>query len=114
MLKIIKMHDKKIAEYNYKLLMNILVSEDKLYKWKISENPNCIYCKNVHSVEHMLFNCVEVKHLWRIVSSLLNKNITYEDIVLGFVEEGNNVIVIIGVFGSQMLMDPYSRSTIVY
>ena len=96
MSKIIKMQDKKIAEYNYKLIMNILVSEDKLYKWKKSEDPNCIYCKHVHSVEHMLFNCIDAKNLWSIVSSLLNKDITYEDIVLGFVEESNNVIDIIG------------------
>ena len=78
--------DKKIAEFNYKLLLDKLPNGKRLKKWKKVENDYCIYCKMPEGTEHLLFSCVNVKKIWRQVSIAIKVNITWRRLVLGYQE----------------------------
>ena len=74
----------KIAEFNYKMLNNILPTGDNLYKWKKVPTPNCIYCGfETHNLQHLFWDCSHLNSLWNIISSILNIEITWELLVIG-------------------------------
>ena len=55
--KIINMPDKKLAQFNFKLLNNIIVSKDVLCKWRRLDDNKCIYCGEIETVKHIYFDC---------------------------------------------------------
>ncbi len=95
--KLINMPDKKIAEFSYKLLMDILVCEKRLHTWKKSDNTCCIYCGENHTVKHMLFECDNVRQFWRYISNKLGIIVTYKTIIIGcqFSRDYNIIIMVL-------------------
>ena len=61
------------------------------------ENASCIYCSYAeHSLEHMLWDCVNVQKLWMIVKQVLGVDLNFKSIVLGLqVEFYDNVLSLI-------------------
>ena len=51
------MPDKKIAEFNSKVMQNILICSHYLSKWQDSVNENCEICNIVQNIPHLLFDC---------------------------------------------------------
>ncbi len=78
-----KITERKIGEFNYKLLCNILCTRDKIAKWNTNISKNCQYCNSEHSVKHLLFECPRVVNLWQIISAALKFNVKYHHIILG-------------------------------
>ena len=72
----------KLRYFQYRILNNILVTNDKLKIWKILDNDNCTFC-NIHkeTVIHLLIECDAVKHIWTKLKSWLSKKVN-EDMVL--------------------------------
>ena len=84
------MVDRKLCEFRYKLLHNLLICNEKLFKWKMSVSNGCLYCNAIETTKHQLFECVVKSNIWKIVSLLLSVDITWKHLVLGFDE--SNVI----------------------
>ena len=89
--KVKKFPDRKIAEFNYKIIMKILICNLTLYNWNKIESPICHHCKEIQTVQHMLYECYEIKYMWKCISELLNYNINFLTIVLG-VNEMHHII----------------------
>ena len=32
---------------------------------RISENPNCLYCNNTETIEHIYIECIDARQLWQ-------------------------------------------------
>lgn len=83
--KIVLLHDKKISEFNYKLLNNLL--SNNYFVSKIDKSCDCM-CKicteKVENSHHLIFECVNVQHTWKIVSNLLGFDVKWKHIVIGF------------------------------
>ena len=48
----------KIREFQYKVLNNIVFTNEKLFKFKILDSPLCSFCKReVESLEHLFYYC---------------------------------------------------------
>ena len=74
----------KIAEFNYKLLNNILPTGCNLYKWKKAQDASCVYCNaDHHDANHLFVNCPHLDNFWDTVSCSLQENINWQTIVLG-------------------------------
>ncbi len=56
--KIINIKDKKIAEFNNKVLHTILPCNVNFVRWKKAENNKCMFCKEDEDILHLLFNCI--------------------------------------------------------
>ena len=78
-----KIQNKKIAEFRYKILNNILPCGQKVNKWNKAVSPLCNYCNMVESISHMLFECVRVKSIWFSIRHCIKLNITLKHLVLG-------------------------------
>ena len=81
--KIKCIQDKKIAEFNFKVLHYILPCNYNLVKWKKKENPICLICGNIETIEHMLFYCQCVKPVWEKLGEILGLIIKLDHIVFG-------------------------------
>jgi hypothetical protein len=88
--KIKKIFDKSVAEFNFKMLRNLLSCNMYISKWK-NINKNCPYCGTNKSIEHLIFNCNLSKDIWRYISDKVHFDITWKIIVIGFYSECNNV-----------------------
>jgi len=57
--------DNKIKDLQYKIIMRIVPTNSLLYKMKKANSPSCVFCMLVpESLEHLFFECLEVKNLW--------------------------------------------------
>ena len=66
---------KKIAEFNYKLLQNLLIMGYILSKWNKNISFTCIYCHENNTPEHLLFYCNHTKIIGEDISSALKLNV---------------------------------------
>ena len=58
----------KLRSFQYRQLMNSIVTNIQLYRWKIKDSEMCTLCNSEpETVYHMLFGCVHVKDLWEEV-----------------------------------------------
>lgn len=93
--KIVKINDKSIAEFNFKLLHNLLPNNLYLSKWNKNIDKFCTYCREIENTKHMVFDCILVKNIWKKVSAILKINIAWKHLVLGFIYNGNQSNVVL-------------------
>ena len=94
-LKNVLLLSSKLAEFNFKILNNISSCEANLYKWKLSTTDKCIYCKCVHTIRHMLFECPNINSIWVLISQILKFPCTYRTIVLSDNLKDINIVCLI-------------------
>jgi hypothetical protein len=82
--KIILVENKKIAEFNYKVINNILPCGNNLYKWKKIEKPECPDCGRIHNLQHLLYSCDINTYIWQTVKRVTEiENLEWLEIGLG-------------------------------
>ena len=64
--KIAKTNSPSVYQHfiQYKLLHRRVVNNKLLYKMGISETPNCLFCHNIETIEHIYIECENVTELW--------------------------------------------------
>ena len=62
----------KLRNFQYRLLLGKIFSNDILYKWKIVESPNYDRCRLSikQSTRHLLYECKETQKTWDFVKNL--------------------------------------------
>ncbi len=91
MTKIWKLTDKKLAEFNYKLICNILCTRTTISKWNKNINANCTYCGLRQTTKHLVLECPRVRNLWNLIGSILKLDITYKHIIIGNISTSETV-----------------------
>ena len=64
MTRVKNIKDFKLAEFNFKFYHKILSCEYNLFKWKIQDNYQCLFCNTTSDSIHMLFDCKCVSSIW--------------------------------------------------
>ena len=82
-IKVQQIPDKKICDFNFKLLSNILACRKKLFKWQVIQSKNCMLCNSVETIEHLLFTCPVKLEIWNRVCTCLNVRFDVKTLVLG-------------------------------
>lgn len=93
--------DSKLREFQYKILNNIVFTNDKLFRFGLSRSPNCTFCsEESESLEHLLLRCKVSSKFWKEVLSWLKDNnigtesFTETSLFLGFFEETEDFFII--------------------
>lgn len=87
-LRIYMMYEKRILEFNYKLLHGILNNNAYVSKWNKDVSQFGEICKDEEHIKHLLYDCKINKTIWEKVSSFLKFDATWKIIVLiGFFNE---------------------------
>lgn len=58
-------------------------------KWKKDISNQCVHCKQIENIKHLLFECNNVKNIWNTVSNLLSFKIQWKHIVGFFYEKSD-------------------------
>ena len=74
---------KKLCEFKYKILLDILPCGNSVSKWNSKVSNVCKYCKSNEDVPHMLFECKMIKPIWITLSNCLSMNIKLQQVILG-------------------------------
>ena len=62
--KLHSMHIAKIKEFLFKIIHNISVCGELLFRWKIVDSKRCIYCDSEnHTFKHMVLECTHCTNL---------------------------------------------------
>ena len=75
---------KRLAEFNYKLLHNILSCGYVVNKWNMNVNKYCETCNEIQTAEHLLFDCKIIKPIWEKTGNILKCKITWKNLLLGY------------------------------
>ena len=81
--KIKQMEDTKLAEFNYKVLHDILPCNVNLKKWKIIESDKCNFCHEMQDIPHLLFYCKYYQNIWLLIEGALKTPIGICDVLIG-------------------------------
>ncbi len=76
--------DKKIAEFNFKLLHNIVPCGYSVSKFNREISSQCQSCGEVENVEHMLYRCSRILCLWNKIGESIKCKISWKKLVCGF------------------------------
>ncbi len=82
--KITKEKYTKFAEFNFKLLHNILPCGNIVSKWNRNVSKFCAYCNSIETIEHIYYECPRIKSLWYDIGLKLEMNIQMKHIVIGY------------------------------
>ncbi len=88
---IFKIVDKKLGEFKYKLICNILSTRANVSHWNKKISDKCQYCNDKQTVKHMLYECPRVLNLWTLIGSILKVDIKFKHIVIGNIEESEYI-----------------------
>ena len=91
----------------FKILHRIIGVNNLLFKMNIVSSQKCLYCQLYNeSIEHLFFDCLEVKSFWLQLShilqqdGLLDSGFTKQDVLLGIYRIGDyqlvNLLILFG------------------
>jgi hypothetical protein len=111
--KIREITDHKIAEFNFKLINNIVPCNKNLTIWHIKEDSACPICDDEHDLMHMLYYCPQAKYIWSVIEASTPFQITPDKILTkGDTQSETLLISVICyiIYKSFITQRPYSRS----
>lgn len=84
--KIKNMYENRIAEFNYKLLNDILNNNVYVSKWNKDVSPFCTFCNTEEDIKHLSYDCEIVKPILKklvpFLSLLLLGKLLYLDFTM--------------------------------
>ena len=75
--KVVQEKEKKLKEFNFKLLHGIMLCNKNLFRWKIRPYDICDVCQEIQTIEHLLYNCPYVKPLWNVVDLVFETKVNF-------------------------------------
>ena len=67
--------ESKVREFQYKIANDIVFTNEKLFRFGLTQSPNCAFCQEEpESIEHLLFLCKVSSDFWKHVLSWLRDN----------------------------------------
>ena len=93
--KMKEIFDKSVAEFNYKLLNNILNNNYMVTcsKWNKEVQKYYSVCfTQVENSRHLIYECRNVVQIWNIVNATLNFDVSCKNIILGFYYENTQKV----------------------
>ena len=76
--------NRKIAEFNYKILHNSLINNVYLCKWISTIKKECSYCNDSEDIIHMLYECEVNTDIWNALGKHINLSIKNKHIILDY------------------------------
>ena len=76
--------DKKISEFNFKLLHRIVPCGYTISKWNCNVSERCNFCGDCETIDHLLYSCRRVQIIWDIVERVCKVKINFKILIFGF------------------------------
>ena len=88
--------EKKLKEFNFKVLHGIMPCGVNLKKWKIRNTSSCDVCDKEQTIVHLLFECEYISGLWAKVKQALDTDSVCGSVICGTLDgnyQNNNIVI---------------------
>jgi hypothetical protein len=88
----------RLQTFQYKILNNILACKERLFKWNIEENDQCMHCDECDTITHFMYNCTTVRCFWRHVENWMAQilgvkfPLSVSDVLFGIPFHDDNIL----------------------
>ena len=65
-----------------KVMYKDIYSQERRFRFGLTDSPKCLICSEIETVEHQLFVCKNASRLWQIYNNIFAEQITFEQSVL--------------------------------
>jgi hypothetical protein len=65
--------DTKLRALQYRLLHGDIFCKERMYRFKMSESPECERCGEVETIKHQFYECDSAFNSWRRYNSILDE-----------------------------------------
>jgi hypothetical protein len=62
----------KLRNIHFRLIHNDFFTYKKMFKYKMSQTPNCPRCNEIESTKHLLWKCNESRKIWSLYNEVLD------------------------------------------
>ena len=88
--------ENKMREFHFKVIYRIFVTKKELFRFKIKEDGDCIYCGETDSIDHTLINCHFRKSFIKALQWFDSTNnsafiLTTEEVIFGLINSLHNL-----------------------
>ena len=59
-----------------------IYNQERRFRFRLSESPNCLECGGVEMVEHQMFECKNATRFWNIYNMIFRETITFDNFIL--------------------------------
>ena len=59
-----------------------IYSQERRFRFGLTDSPKCLICGEIETVEHQLFVCKNARRLWQIYNNIFGEQISFEQSVL--------------------------------
>jgi hypothetical protein len=63
----------KLRNIHFRLIHNDFFTYKRMFKFKMTESPNCPRCDSIESTKHLLWECQDSKEIWNLYNDLLDR-----------------------------------------
>ena len=95
----------KLRSFQYKLLLNAITTNIKLFYYKIKKNKLCTFCEEVNeTLYHLFYDCPYVRKIWQETKRIFKiDDLSYEQVLCNTVEKNpkhskNCILLIVKVY----------------
>ena len=89
--KITSVREFRLAQFNYKLLYKLHMSNKYLHRWKLVESSSCYKCNCLEDYYHLFYDCEYSSSFWKKFSKICYKldiiqaemKVEFKDIIVG-------------------------------
>lgn len=81
--KVKMIKEKKLAEFNFKVLSGILMCGKLQKRFKIKDDDKCVLCDVIHDIPHLLYYCKASKLVWEHINQHLHIMYGIKDVIAG-------------------------------
>ena len=61
----------KLRSFQYRMLHSAIVTKQHLFRWKITKNNLCYFCKEEkETITHLMYNCIKIQPVWKFVEKI--------------------------------------------
>jgi hypothetical protein len=64
----------KLRHIHFRLIHNDFFTYQRMFKYGMTNSPNCPRCNNEESTKHLLWDCVHSQNIWTIFNEILGSN----------------------------------------
>ena len=65
-----------------KVMYKDIYSQERRFRFGLTDSPKCLICGEIETVEHQLFVCKNARRLWQIYNNIFAEQISFEQSVL--------------------------------
>ena len=87
-----KIKNPHIRSYRLKILYKDIFSNERRFRFNLTDSPNCVLCGQIESVSHQLLECPNAQRLWTMYHRLTGKVVNSMLEIISFTDSLENEI----------------------